>query len=268
MITAGIDSGSRTTKGVILDERHKIIASDIRLTGGVSKKTGRDIWRGMLEQARVSEENIACVVTTGYGRANFEFSDKKITEITCHAAGIHFLLPDVRTVLDIGGQDCKAIRVDQHGQAENFVMNDKCAAGTGRFLEVIANAMDVRLEDLGELSEQSERDIRISSICTVFAETEVISLVAGNTPVPDIVRGVHNAVTDRSVILLNKIGVIGPVAMSGGVANNAGVVRELEKRLNLELRIPENPQLAGALGAAVLAGKIAERREKADESSH
>jgi len=260
MITAGIDSGSLTTKGVILDGGQKIIASDIRLTGGGSKETGQNVWREILEQAEVSEKDVTYVMSTGYGRSNFEFADKNITEISCHAAGIHFLFPEVETILDIGGQDCKAIRVDRLGQAEDFVMNDKCAAGTGRFLEVIARALDVRLEDLGEISQHSDTEVRISSMCTVFAETEVISLVADNTSVPDIVRGVHRTVADRAVTLLRKVGITEPAAMSGGVAHNTGVVHELERQLSLKLNIPENPQLVGAIGAAVLARKIAEKR--------
>ncbi len=198
-------------------------------------------------------------MTTGYGRDNLPFSGKNITEITCHAAGVHFLFPGAATILDIGGQDSKVIRIDDHGRVVDFIMNDKCAAGTGRFLEVIAKALEVGLEDLGSISQQTENNVEISSMCTVFAETEVVSLVADDTPIPEIVRGVHNVIVERGEILLGKIGMIEPVAMSGGVALNIGVVKELETRLNLDLKISDNPQLIGALGAAVIARNMMEK---------
>ncbi len=255
-ITAGIDSGSLATKGALLGQAGNILSHEIILTGGKSRQSGETVYRQLLDKAGLSEKNIDYVVTTGYGRENLSFSNKNVTEITCHAAGIYFLFPEVRTILDIGGQDCKAIRVDPDGQVSDFVMNDKCAAGTGRFLEVIAKALEVKLEDLGEISRQTKNEIPISSMCTVFAETEVISLVANDTPIPDIVSGVHNAITDRTVILLNKVGVTEPVAMSGGVALNSGMVADLEKKLGVKLKIAEDPQIVGALGAAVLGQKF------------
>jgi predicted CoA-substrate-specific enzyme activase len=169
--------------------------------------------------------------------------------------GIHFLYPDARTVLDIGGQDSKAIKMDDQGQILDFVMNDKCAAGTGRFLEVIARALDVELEDLGEQSRQANERVIISSMCTVFAESEVVSLVAKGVPVPNIIKGVHHAIADRSITLLNKVGITEPIAMSGGVAKNKGVVHELEEKSKIKINIPDQPQLVGALGAALIAQK-------------
>ncbi len=260
MITAGIDSGSLATKGVVLGHKKEILSYAVDLTGGKSKQSGERVYEEVLERAGISEKDVDFVVTTGYGRENFSFSCKNVTEITCHAAGVHFLFPGTVTILDIGGQDSKAIRIGDSGQVMDFVMNDKCAAGTGRFLEVIARALGVTLEELGSISQQSENNVKISSMCTVFAETEVVSLVAGgNTPVPDIVRGVHNVIVDRGEILLGKVGVIEPVAMSGGVALNIGVVKELEKRLNTKLNIADNPQIVGALGAAVIARKVLEK---------
>ncbi len=260
MITVGIDSGSLATKGVVLGDHRKILGSAIDLTGGRSRKSGERVYEQVLEQAGLSEDDVDFVVTTGYGRDNLPFSGKNITEITCHAAGVHFLFPDAATILDIGGQDSKVIRIDDRGRVMDFIMNDKCAAGTGRFLEVIAKALEVGLEDLGSISQQTENNVEISSMCTVFAETEVVSLVADDTPIPKIVRGVHNVIVERGEILLGKVGMIEPVAMSGGVALNIGVVKELEKRLNLNLKISDNPQLTGALGAAVIARNMMEKK--------
>lgn len=256
IITAGIDSGSLATKGVLLDQDGKILSFEIILTGGKSKQSSAEVYKKILEKSSLHEDDIDYVVTTGYGRGNIAFSNKDITEISCHAAGINFLFPDVKTILDIGGQDCKAIKVDNKGKVSDFVMNDKCAAGTGRFLEVIANALEIDLNSLGKYSLKAEKKVSISSMCTVFAETEVISLVANDTPIPNIIRGVHSAITDRAIILLNKVGIVEPVAMSGGVANNIGVVAEMEEKLNLKLNISEQPQIIGALGAAFLGQKI------------
>lgn len=260
MITVGIDSGSLATKGVVLGPEKEILSFAIELTGGISKDSGERVYKQALDKAGISEAGVDYVVSTGYGRENLNFSNKKVTEITCHGIGVHFLFPDVTTVLDIGGQDSKAIRIDEKGQVVDFIMNDKCAAGTGRFLEVIAKALGVKLEELGALSQQTENEVNISSMCTVFAETEVVSLVAGNTPVPDIIRGVHKSIANRSEILLNKVGVVEPIAMSGGVANNIGMVAELERRLNTKLKIAENPQIVGAIGAAVIGRKILEKQ--------
>ncbi len=270
MITIGIDSGSLATKGVALGPGKELLAFIVELTGGISKDSGERVYKRILDKAGISESDIDYVVSTGYGRENLTFSNKQVTEITCHGAGVNFLFPDVSTVLDIGGQDSKAIRIDEKGQVTDFIMNDKCAAGTGRFLEVIAKALDVKLENLGVLSQQTENEVNISSMCTVFAETEVVSLVAGNTPIPDIIRGVHKSIANRSEILLNKIGIAEPVAMSGGVANNIGMVAELERRLNTKLKISENPQIIGALGAAVIARKIVEKQsaKKPTTNSH
>ena len=260
MITLGIDSGSLATKGVALGDNKEILGAVVDLTGGRSRQSGERVYHQVLEAAGIKESDVDFVVTTGYGRENLPFSGKNVTEITCHAAGVNFLFPDAATILDIGGQDSKVIRIDGMGRVENFIMNDKCAAGTGRFLEVIAKALEVELGDLGAISQQTDKNVEISSMCTVFAETEVVSLVADDTPVPEIVRGVHNVIVERGEILLEKIGLMPPVAMSGGVALNIGVVKELEKRLGLELQISDNPQITGALGAAVIARKLMAKR--------
>ena len=254
-IVAGLDIGSLSTKTVILDQNQKVLSYDILLTTGDSRKAGEESFGRALKAAKLSKNEIECVVTTGYGRDNLPFANKEVTEITAHAKGAYFLYPDTRTVLDIGGQDSKAINLDHTGQVIDFMMNDKCAAGTGRFLEVMAHALGIPLEKLGELSQQSSNPATISSFCTVFAESEVVSLVAEGRAKSDIVKGLHEAIAERTYTLLNKVKVIEPITMTGGVAKNIGVVNALEHKLKLKLSIPEEPQIVGALGAALIALK-------------
>ena len=255
MITAGIDSGSLSTKAVIIDQSNRILAHMVLPTGGNNRDAALKVFTEALAQANLGKEDIGRIIATGYGRENIPFAHRHITEITCHAVGIHRLFPDTLTIIDIGGQDTKGIRIDSSGRVENFVMNDKCAAGTGRFLEVMANALGVSLQDLGQLSQQSVTSIKISSMCTVFAESEVVSLVAKGASVPDIVRGLHDAIAERSSILLKKLDILEPISMSGGVAKNKGMVKALEQKLNTAIRIPDYPQVVGALGAAIIAQK-------------
>lgn len=253
MITAGIDIGSRTTKVVLLNDSDKVLGQAVRATGGNNRETAETLYHGVLDAVGLAAKEVNYILTTGYGRENIPFSNGHATEIICHAKGLHFRAPEVRMILDIGGQDSKAIQIDDNGTVTDFVMNDKCAAGTGRFIEVIANALGVSMEDLGVLSTRSTDTIRVSSMCTVFAESEVVSQVAGGSAVPDIVRGVHDAVAERSVTLLKRLGFTEPIAMTGGVAQNSGVTASLENRLDRKLFIPESPQTIGALGAAVVA---------------
>lgn len=255
MTTAGIDIGSTTTKAVIINREHWMIGYAVMPTGGNNRITAEKVFQEALSCANLKRGDVEYICATGYGRENVPFADRQVTEITCHAKGIHALFPGTRTIVDIGGQDTKSIQIDDTGRVVNFVMNDKCAAGTGRFLAVMANALGVSVEDLGNLSRKSTSEVKISSMCTVFAESEVVSLVAKGTPVPDIIRGIHNAIAVRSVILLKKLDTLEPVAMSGGVANNRGMVSCLEEKLNLKINIPEYPQIVGALGAAILARK-------------
>lgn len=251
MITLGIDIGSLSTKSVILNH-NKILSYDVVLTGGINRKAAELTYNNVLSKADLDKNDIDRVVTTGYGRENVEFSDKNVSEITCHAKGIFFLNPGIRTVLDIGGQDSKAVLLDEKGNVVNFTMNDKCAAGCGRFLEVMAKALDINLEDLGDISQSAQSTTKISSMCTVFAETEVVSSVAVGTPIPDIVNGLHESVAERSARLLNVIGYREPLGMSGGVAKNIGVVKAIETKLKTKLYVPEYPQIIGALGAALI----------------
>jgi predicted CoA-substrate-specific enzyme activase len=257
---AGLDIGSLSTKTVILSRERRVLAYDISLTAGDSRGAAEGSFQRTLDKAALNKDDIAYIVVTGYGRDNTPFADREVTEITCHAMGAHFLFPGSRTIIDIGGQDSKAINLNSDGQVVDFVMNDKCAAGTGRFLEVMAQALGVNLESMGELSSQSQNPTLISSFCTVFAESEVVSLVAEGRKKVDIIRGLHEAVGERTITLLNKIKVIEPLTMTGGVAKNKGVVDAIQKRLRLRLNIPEEPQITGALGAGLIALKSFQKK--------
>jgi len=253
MLFAGIDVGSLSAKVVLLDEKKKVAGQAITLTGASSIKAAERSFAEALQQASSRREEVAVVVSTGYGRDRIPFADKRVTEISCHAKGAAALFPGTRTVIDIGGQDSKVIRVDAGGRVQSFQMNDKCAAGTGRFLEVMARALEVELEEMGALSRQSQKRVTVSSVCTVFAESEVVSLVASGAHREDIIRGIHAAIADRTRSLAGRVGIEPEVTMTGGVAKNAGVVAELSERLGLSLNLPEEPQTAGALGAALFA---------------
>jgi len=247
----GIDIGSLSAKGVLIDANRRILASEVLLTGASSRKTLERLRQSML--GSVDGKQLLGCVATGYGRTAVEFADRQVTEITCHARGMAQQIPGVRRIIDIGGQDTKAIAVGQDGQVLKFVMNDKCAAGTGRFLEMMARTLEVDIDDLGGLALKGTRAANISSLCTVFAESEVVSLIAEDTPVEAIAKGVCQSIAKRTVSMLERVGREGTIAMSGGVAMNAGVVRELESMLGCRLKIPDNPQITGALGAALLA---------------
>jgi predicted CoA-substrate-specific enzyme activase len=242
-----------------LNERHDLLAFDVVLTGGNNRTATETTYENVLAKAGLTRSDIDYVVTTGYGRENVSFADKHVSEITCHAAGMHLLNPEIRTILEIGGQDSKAIRMDEDGNVETFAMNDKCAAGCGRFLEVTARAMGLELKELGAVSERSQNIVRISSTCTVFAETEVVSLVAVGTAIPDIVKAVHKSIATRASSLLRTVGIKGPLGMSGGVALNSGVIKALEEALQAKIYIAENPQVRGAIGAAHIGQRAAQQ---------
>lgn len=257
MISVGIDIGSLSTKSVLMNGDKDVVAYDVVLTGGTNRKAAETTYENVLAKAGLTRDDVNFVVTTGYGRENVPFADKHVSEITCHGIGMNLTNPEVRTILEIGGQDSKAIRIDEDGRVEHFAMNDKCAAGCGRFLEVIARTMGIDLKDLGEVSARSENSIRISSTCTVFAETEIVSLVAVGTSVADIVKGVHTSIAHRAVSLLRQVGITGPVGMSGGVALNSGVIKCLEDALATKIHIADNPQVRGAIGAAYIGQRLA-----------
>ena len=255
MITAGIDVGSISAKAALIEDG-EIVATCVILTGYNAKKAGRQVYEEALAKAGVDPAQVERIVATGYGRNSIEFASKAVTEITCHAAGAHFLNPEVRSIIDIGGQDSKAIVLDDRGKVKDFTMNDKCAAGTGRFLEVMARALEVDLDAFGELSLSAETASPISSLCTVFAESEVISLIAKGEKRENIIAGIHASIGARVVSMAKRIGVRPPAMMTGGVAKNIGVVKALEEKLGADLIVSENAQVNGAIGAALIAATL------------
>ncbi len=251
MYICGIDSGSTSTNAVIINEEKKILASAVLRTGAKSGESAGRILAQVLERAGLGQGDLSIIVSTGYGRVGIPFADRNVTEISCHGKGAHFLNPEVRTILDIGGQDSKAIRLDENGDVVDFVMNDKCAAGTGRFLEMMARTLEVGIDELGPLSLKSREDVEISSMCSVFAESEVISLIAQNKDTADIAHGVHKAMAGKAMSLIKRVGPTPAYMMTGGVAKNPGMVRVLEEMLGAPLYIYEEPEIVGALGAAL-----------------
>lgn len=256
---AGVDIGSLGTKAVVLSSS-AIVGTAMLPTGVFPEQSGREALQRALVAAGAAHAQLQFVVATGYGRISAQYANKTITEITCHAKGAHFLHAATRTILDIGGQDCKAIRLDEDGQVSDFAMNDKCAAGTGRFLEVMSSVFKLPLAELGELARADVPMVPINNTCTVFAETEIISLLARGEPAASILKGVFAAIASRVNGLASRIGIEDEVFFSGGVAKNYGVVTSLEAALGHRIFVPDfDPQLVGALGAAVLARETAVR---------
>lgn len=250
---AGIDSGSTSTDVVIIDRDKNIIAQSILPTGAGAAAGADRALDEALAQAGLSRSDINATVTTGYGRTAVGLGDQSITEITCHAKGAYFLDPSVRTIIDIGGQDSKVIRLDENGNVTNFAMNDKCAAGTGRFLELMARTLELSLDDMSRLGLEWKEDVTISSMCTVFAESEVVSLIAENRTPADIIHGLNRSVATKTCALCRRVGGEESYMMTGGVSKNRGVVTEIEKILGVKLHISDKAQLNGALGAALFA---------------
>ncbi len=252
MYTLGIDIGSTATKGVILRDGKEIVAN---ATVGVGAGTSgaKRVLDSVLSESELTLEDIAYTVATGYGRMMFEQADKQVSELTCHSKGVFLRFPSARTVIDIGGQDAKAIKLNGKGGMVNFVMNEKCAAGTGRFLDVMANVLETTVDQLNDLDLASTEHLSITSTCTVFAESEVISQLSKGKRIEDVVRAIHESVAKRASGLVRRVGLQEPVIMTGGVARNAGVVRAIERELNVKVSVPDDPQINGALGAALLA---------------
>ena len=255
MITAGIDIGSITAKAAVLADG-RILGSKVAFTGYNARQAGKDVFDDLLKELGMKALSIEKIVSTGYGRNSVEFADKAITEIICHGAGAYYLNPEVRSIIDVGGQDSKVLTIDPDGRVKDFAMNDKCAAGTGRFLEVMARALESDLDDFGVVSLKSDSPSKISSICTVFAESEVVSLISKGESREDIIAGIHESVASRISSLARRVGVKEPVMMTGGVARNVGVVRALEKELGVSIKVSEFAQVNGAVGAAVMAAKL------------
>ena len=250
---AGIDSGSTSTNVVVIDESGKTVASAIVRTGPRAEMGAKRAFEKIEEEYGIKIDSIKKIIATGYGRNNIGFAHGAKTEITCHGRGANFINPNVRTVIDIGGQDSKVICLDGNGNVTNFVMNDKCAAGTGRFLEAMAKTLELELEEMGKRGLSWKENITISSMCTVFAESEVISLIAENKSSDDIIHGLNKSVASKTLSLVARTNHTPVYMMTGGVARNKGVAAEIEKGLNDKLFIPENPDLCGALGAALFA---------------
>lgn len=245
----GIDIGSLTTKAVVLDPEGRLLTSGFVRSGYQSRETGLQLIKNLLAAAGIDKGQIRCTVATGYGRVTFP-ADREVSEITCQARGIFHLFPSAQTVIDIGGQDSKVIRLLAHGKVGDFAMNDKCAAGTGRFLEVMAGALETDVAELGKLALKSDSEAAVSSICTVFAESEVISLIAKETPKEAIARGICRSVASRVSLLAKRVGLAPDIVFTGGVAKNPAIVRLLQEELQQKLLVPDNPTITAALGAA------------------
>lgn len=259
MYTMGLDIGSTASKGVVLKDGKEIIASAV-VPFGTGTSGPEKVRKELMDMTSLNREDLEKVVVTGYGRMNYEDADKQISELSCHAKGTSFLVEGVRTIIDIGGQDAKALVLDQSGILQNFVMNDKCAAGTGRFLDVMAKVLETEVSKLGSISAKSQKEVSISSTCTVFAESEVISHLSAGEATEDIVAGIHASVAKRVSSLAKRVGIKDKVVMVGGVARNEGVVRAMEVALGMEVIVPENAQLTGALGAAIYAYNEANKK--------
>jgi len=257
---AGIDIGSTMTKAVILNEG--IVASVIGPTGAEQRRLANKVMEEALHLAGLSFNAITYIVSTGYGRINVPFADRQITEITCHARGINYLFPEARTVIDIGGQDSKAISIDNHGRPQHFIMNDKCAAGSGRFIEVIADTLGIPLDEVGDISLKSTHPATISNFCTIWAQQEVASSLAQGIPVPDLLAGVHRSLADRISRMAHQLRLEKPVVLTGGGSKNKGLIAALKEFLDEDLLVPENPLITGALGAALLGRDFVEKARK------
>ncbi len=253
---AGIDIGSVTTKAVLINDKEETLAFSMIPTGYDRHESGTEVLKRALEIIRKSNDDIKYLVSTGYGRRAFSSPDKVLPEIVCHARGTKLLFPEVRTIIDIGGQDSKVIELDENGMVSRFEMNDKCAAGTGRFLEVLTDRiLNLPIDELGPLALRSNKPCTLSSVCTVFAESEIISLLSENMTKEDIAYGISRAIAKR-VISMGTGGQISyeePIVFSGGVARNIGVAKAIGEELEKSILSPENPQAPAALGAAIFA---------------
>lgn len=256
-IVAGCDVGSLTTKAVIMKDG-KIIGSHLIKSKVKPRESAQQAMEHALDAAGIRMDDIACCVGTGYGRDRIPFINESKSEIACHAKGAHWLASNVRTIIDIGGQDCKVLRLDGNGEVEKFVTNDKCASGTGRFLEVMANVLDIPIEDLGELTSRSREAVTLASTCTVWAQADVIRHINSGVAIEDIGAGVNLSMAKRVATLANSIKPEMEICMTGGVAKNKGVVSTLEKLMGCRFRKLRkgDPQLAGAIGAALIAESL------------
>jgi predicted CoA-substrate-specific enzyme activase len=248
-----VDLGSVTCNAAVVDQSGQVLGAHTIVAGARGRAAAEQALRSVLADLGLGADDLAGLVATGYGRARVADHTAAVTEITCHARGVAQLFPAARTVLDVGGQDFKAIRVDGGGRVLDFGMNDKCAAGTGRFFEAMARVLEVDLDDLGTLARQATRDLSLNHVCTVFAESEVVGMIARGEEVADIAAALCRSAAQRVALLAKGIGVIEPVVLTGGVARNEGFFSALNGQLGLSCLVPEDPQITGALGAALLA---------------
>ncbi len=264
---AGVDVGSTQTKAVVIDESRAILGRSLIDTGADVTRAAEESFRLALEEMDIGEEDVGFIIGTGYGRYRVTFGDKQVTEISCHGRGAAHMFPGTRTVLDMGGQDSKAISVKPSGEINDFCMNDKCAAGTGRFLGAASKALDIPLGELGPTALNSEKPVRISTTCTVFAEAEVLSWLGKGKTVEDILWGVHQSIAARTFGLLRRVGIEDEITFTGGVARNVGMIKAMEDRLEKKMNVSEDSHYMGALGAAlfaldsIMAGEAVERQE-------
>jgi predicted CoA-substrate-specific enzyme activase len=253
MYGAGVDVGSTQTKAVIVDESRTIVARVLIPTGANVSRAGETAFLEAGRLAGLAREAVGYVVGTGYGRYKVTFGDTQITEITCHARGAHWLFPATRTVIDMGGQDTKAIKVGADGSVVDFSMNDKCAAGTGRFLSAAADVTGVGLDEIGPLALEATQPVRLTSVCTVFVESDIMSYLAQRKKVEDILGGVHKAIAARTMALVRRVGLDDEITFTGGVSRNVGMVRALETVLGKPINVSAEGHFVGALGAALFA---------------
>ena len=254
MIYAGIDAGSRAIKIVLIDKKMRVIAQGLTDQGVEQDRLASTLFKSILKKNGINKKDVAAIVATGYGRNAVSIAHTTITEITCHAVGVHHLVPEAMTVIDIGGQDSKLLRLDTAGRVRDFAMNDRCAAGTGRFLEVVAERLGVELESLGRLAARSSSPAAISSMCVVFAETEITGLLASGTASEDIVAGVQASIAARMISMAGR-SADPPVIFTGGVAMVSGMADAMQAALGQNVTVSPDPQMTGALGAAILASK-------------
>ncbi len=264
MITAGIDVGSVTTKCVLFDGK-KVLGKALTQTKADPNLAAEFVYKKALEENKISKEKISFIVSTGYGRRAIDYGNTSVTEIMANATGAYWVgcpKGEIKTIIDLGGQDSKVIALEKGGHIRNFVMNDKCSAGTGRFLENMANVLGVSLEELGSFSLKSKNPIAINSTCTVFAESEIISLISKRAKKEDIIAGLHISISKKIVHMARELGVREPVFFDGGGSKNIGIKKALENALGVEIYVPENSQFIIALGAAIVAFKLATKQQK------
>ena len=250
---AGVDVGSTQTKAIVLSEDHKIVGRCLINTGANVSQAAERAFSQAVASAGIAPGSVAYVVGTGYGRYKVNFGNAQITEISCHARGANFLFPQTRTVIDMGGQDAKAIRVGERGDVKDFVMNDKCAAGTGRFLSNAAETVGLSLGEIGPISLEAKKPVRLSTVCAVFVESDIMSYLAEGKTVPDILGGVHSAIAARTVALVRRVGIEPGVTFTGGVSRNIGMVRALEEKLQMPVNVCDDSHFIGAIGAGIFA---------------